>query len=188
MLTEKVQRKTYTVCCHLYVESKKYNKLVNVRKKKQTFRHRTNQQLPVGRGQFRGRSKIKTLVIRRLCEIIDENCEAQQNLKSLSFNLKKSWHYQATPSFLTFFLCFQYHHTCLFFLLLFWHFLLNFFHCLFLLSLSLKFNYFSCVLSLLIYHYPFFLIRVLEQNYLALQRSLLPGEFLNLLSYLCLCS
>ena len=114
MLTEKVQRKTYTVCCHLYVESKKYNKLVNVRKKKQTFRHRTNQQLPVGRGQFRGRSKIKTLVIRRLCEIIDENCEAQQNLKSLSFNLKKSWHYQATPSFLTFFLCFQYHHTCLF--------------------------------------------------------------------------
>ena len=42
MLTEKVQRKTYTVCCHLYVESKKYNKLVNVRKKKQTFRHRTN--------------------------------------------------------------------------------------------------------------------------------------------------
>ena len=33
MLTEKIQRKTYTVCCHLYVESKKYNKLVNVAKK-----------------------------------------------------------------------------------------------------------------------------------------------------------
>ena len=33
MLTEKIQRKTYTVCCHLYVESKRYNKLVNVKKK-----------------------------------------------------------------------------------------------------------------------------------------------------------
>ena len=32
------QRKTNTVQYHLYVESKKYNKLVNVMKKKQTHR------------------------------------------------------------------------------------------------------------------------------------------------------
>ena len=34
------QRKTNTVCYHLYVESKKYNKLVNKTKKKQTHRYR----------------------------------------------------------------------------------------------------------------------------------------------------
>ena len=31
---------TNTVCYHLYVESKKYNKLVNITKKKQTHRYR----------------------------------------------------------------------------------------------------------------------------------------------------
>ena len=38
MLSEITQRKTNTVCYHLYVKSKKYNKLVNVTKKKQTHR------------------------------------------------------------------------------------------------------------------------------------------------------
>ena len=33
--TKRNQRKTNTVWCHLYVESKKYNKLVNIRRKKQ---------------------------------------------------------------------------------------------------------------------------------------------------------
>ena len=36
----KRQRKTNTVWYHLYVESKKYNKLVNITKKKQTHRYR----------------------------------------------------------------------------------------------------------------------------------------------------
>ena len=44
---------------HLYVESKKYNKLVNIKKRKEgdSQIQRTNQQLPVGRGkeQYRGR-------------------------------------------------------------------------------------------------------------------------------------
>ena len=39
-LSEISQRMTNTVCCHLYVESKKYNKLVNITKKKQTHRYR----------------------------------------------------------------------------------------------------------------------------------------------------
>ena len=34
-----VQRKTNTVLYHLYVESKKYNKLVNITKEKQTHRY-----------------------------------------------------------------------------------------------------------------------------------------------------
>ena len=37
MLSEVNQRKTL---CHLYVEIKKYNKLVNITKKKQTCRYR----------------------------------------------------------------------------------------------------------------------------------------------------
>ena len=161
MLTEKIQRKTYTVCCHLYVESKKYNKLVNVAKKETDLQIQnklvvTNREREGKVGQFWGRGKIKTLVFMRLCEIIDENCEAQWNLKTLSFNFKKSWHCQATPSFLTFFLCFQYHHNCLFpycfsgisFSI---SFIVYFYSC-----LSPKFNYFPCVLSLWIYPYPFF--------------------------------
>ena len=34
------QRKTNTACYHLYVESNKYNKLVNITKMKQTHRYR----------------------------------------------------------------------------------------------------------------------------------------------------
>ena len=34
------QRKTNTVLYHLYVESEKYNKLVNITKKKQSHRYR----------------------------------------------------------------------------------------------------------------------------------------------------
>ena len=40
MLSEISQRKTDTVWYHLYVESKKYNKLVNIIKKKPTYRYR----------------------------------------------------------------------------------------------------------------------------------------------------
>ena len=40
MLSEISQRKTNTVWYHLYVESKKYNKLVNIIKTKQTHRYR----------------------------------------------------------------------------------------------------------------------------------------------------
>ena len=36
VLSEISQTKTNTVCYHLHVESKKYNKLVNITKKKQT--------------------------------------------------------------------------------------------------------------------------------------------------------
>ena len=34
------QRKTNTVCYHLYVESKNYNKLVNITNKNQTHKYR----------------------------------------------------------------------------------------------------------------------------------------------------
>ena len=40
MLSEVTQRKTNIVWYHLYVESKQYNKLVNITKKKQTPRYR----------------------------------------------------------------------------------------------------------------------------------------------------
>ena len=40
LLSEINQTKTNTVCYHLYVESKKENKLVNVAIKKQTYRYR----------------------------------------------------------------------------------------------------------------------------------------------------
>ena len=40
ILSEIRQRKTVTVWYHLYVESKKYNKLVNIKKQKQTHRHK----------------------------------------------------------------------------------------------------------------------------------------------------
>ena len=40
MLSEISQRKKSTVCNHLCVESKKYNKLVNRTKKQQTHRYR----------------------------------------------------------------------------------------------------------------------------------------------------
>ena len=33
MLSEIIQTKTSTICCHLHVESKKYNKLVNKTKR-----------------------------------------------------------------------------------------------------------------------------------------------------------
>ena len=41
MLSEISQIKTKTVCYHLHVESRKYNKLVNTTKKKQTHREQT---------------------------------------------------------------------------------------------------------------------------------------------------
>ena len=40
MLSEISQRKINTVWYHLYVESKKYNKVVNITKKKQIHRYR----------------------------------------------------------------------------------------------------------------------------------------------------
>ena len=40
MLSEARQRKTNTVSYHLYVELKKYNKLVNITEKQQTNRYR----------------------------------------------------------------------------------------------------------------------------------------------------
>ena len=40
MLSETTQRKTNTVRYHFYVESKNYNKLVNITKNKQTHRYR----------------------------------------------------------------------------------------------------------------------------------------------------
>ena len=40
MLSEINQRQTSTIWYHLYVESKKYNKLVNITKKKQTHKYR----------------------------------------------------------------------------------------------------------------------------------------------------
>ena len=56
MLNEVSQRKTNTIRYHLYAESKKYSKLVNIAKNKQS--HRTDSKLvvsSVGRGQFWGR-------------------------------------------------------------------------------------------------------------------------------------
>ena len=60
MLSEISQRKTNTVCYHLYAESTKYNKLVTITKKKQTHRYReqtSGYQWGEGRGegQYRGR-------------------------------------------------------------------------------------------------------------------------------------
>ena len=60
MLSELSQTKTNTVLYHLYVESKKYNKLVTIITKKQTHRHReqtSGHQWGEGRceGQDRGR-------------------------------------------------------------------------------------------------------------------------------------
>ena len=49
MLSEISQRKTNSVGHHLYVESKKYNKLVNLTKKKQIYRY--GEQLAVTRGE-----------------------------------------------------------------------------------------------------------------------------------------
>ena len=49
MLSEISQRKTDSVGHHLYVESKKYNKLVNLTKKKQIYRY--GEQLAVTRGE-----------------------------------------------------------------------------------------------------------------------------------------
>ena len=48
------QRKANTVCYHLYVESEKYNKLMNITKKKQTLRNR-EQTSGYQRGEGRGR-------------------------------------------------------------------------------------------------------------------------------------
>ena len=41
-LSEICQTKTSAVCYHLYVESKKYNKLVNITKKQQTNSEQTS--------------------------------------------------------------------------------------------------------------------------------------------------
>ena len=40
MFTEISQRRTNTVCYHLHVESKKYNKPAHIAKEKQTHRYR----------------------------------------------------------------------------------------------------------------------------------------------------
>ena len=57
MLSEISQRKTNTVWYHLYVESKKYNRLVNITKKRQTHRYRaqTSGYQGGGEGHYRGR-------------------------------------------------------------------------------------------------------------------------------------
>ena len=60
MLSEISWRATNTVYYHLYVKSKKYNKLVNITKKKQTHR-RTNWWLPVERGKEDGQDRGKGL-------------------------------------------------------------------------------------------------------------------------------
>ena len=61
MLSEISQTKTITVCYHLYVESKKYNKLVNITKK-ETDRYREQmsgyQWLGEGCREGRGEDKI----------------------------------------------------------------------------------------------------------------------------------
>ena len=59
-MKEVKQRKIYTECYHLHVESKKYNKVVNITKKKQTHSYReqtSGYQWGKGRteGQDRGR-------------------------------------------------------------------------------------------------------------------------------------
>ena len=55
MLSRVSQRKTNTVYDHLHVESKKYSKLVNKIKKKQTHRYREkNYWLPLWRGKGGG--------------------------------------------------------------------------------------------------------------------------------------
>ena len=56
----KCQRKTNIVLYHLYVESKKWNKLVNMTKKKQIHRYREQTSVyhwgvGSGKGQYRGR-------------------------------------------------------------------------------------------------------------------------------------
>ena len=57
MLRERIQRKTNTVRYLLYIESKKYNKLVNITKKKQIHRYR-EQTSGYQWGQGRGRGNI----------------------------------------------------------------------------------------------------------------------------------
>ena len=56
MLSEISQtEKTNTLLYHLYVESKKYNKLVNITKKKQTHRYREQTNgCRWSRGEYRG--------------------------------------------------------------------------------------------------------------------------------------
>ena len=56
MLSEISQRKTNTVCYHLHGKSKKYNKLVNITRKKQTHRYR-EQTSGYQWGEGRGRDK-----------------------------------------------------------------------------------------------------------------------------------
>lgn len=65
-----------------------------------------------------------------------------QNVRTCICRVK--WRYQATPSFLTSFPWLQCPCTCLLFLLFFWNFLFNFFHCLFLFHLSLQYNSSLC--------------------------------------------
>ena len=73
MLSEISQRKTNTVWYHLYVESKKYNKLVNITKQKQTHSYR-EQTSGYQWGelkeeeQYRGRRKKRVIMV--LYEII----------------------------------------------------------------------------------------------------------------------
>ena len=51
MLSEISQRKTDTVCCYLHAEFKKYNKVVNITKKKQTQIQRKTSVYPWGEGR-----------------------------------------------------------------------------------------------------------------------------------------
>ena len=50
---------TNTVQYHLYVESKKYNKLLNITKKKQTQRYENKLVAPSGQMEGRRRGKIE---------------------------------------------------------------------------------------------------------------------------------
>ena len=61
MLSEISQRKTNTVWYHLYVESKKYNKQMNITKQKQIHRYReqTNgYQWEDGSGEGQGKGRV----------------------------------------------------------------------------------------------------------------------------------
>ena len=71
--TKRNQRKTNTVWCHLHVESKKYNKLVNKTEKKLTHRYReqaSDYQWAEGTGEGKDRGRENKRVIMELYEIM----------------------------------------------------------------------------------------------------------------------
>jgi len=83
MLSKISQRKRNTVCYHLYVESRKYNKLVNITKKKQThgYRNQTSSyhwREASGKGQYKRRgyknffhNELESMICKRKIEILD---------------------------------------------------------------------------------------------------------------------